>query len=104
MPVDNSRLKGFYKLSVKERREMVAELANLDQEAVDALAAIVCCPVSPSCRLIVSTFVNVTPEKSRSPFINIVSSILLPFRVPEIAVRPVSVVSAFININCCKEV
>ena len=39
MPVDNSRLKGFYKLSVKERREMVAELANLDQEAVDALAA-----------------------------------------------------------------
>tara|TARA_A100001037_G_scaffold69879_1_gene62465 strand:- start:1062 stop:2363 length:1302 start_codon:yes stop_codon:yes gene_type:complete len=39
MPVDNSRLEGFYKLSVKERREMVAKLANLDQEAVDALAA-----------------------------------------------------------------
>ena len=39
MPVENSRLKGFYKLSVKERREMIAELANLDQEAVDALAA-----------------------------------------------------------------
>jgi len=39
MPVDNSRLKGFYKLSVKERREMIAELAGLDQEAVDALAA-----------------------------------------------------------------
>lgn len=39
MPVDNSRLKGFYKLSVKERRDMVAELAGLDQEAVDALAA-----------------------------------------------------------------
>mgnify|MGYP003327112640 CR=1 FL=1 len=39
MPVENSRLKGFYKLSVKERRDMVAELAGLDQEAVDALAA-----------------------------------------------------------------
>ncbi|MCS5534328.1 MAG: hydroxymethylglutaryl-CoA reductase, degradative, partial [Candidatus Poseidoniales archaeon] len=39
MPVENSRLKGFYKLSVKERREKVAELANLNQEAVDALAA-----------------------------------------------------------------
>jgi len=39
MPVENSRLKGFYKLSVKERREMIAELANLDQEAVEALAA-----------------------------------------------------------------
>nr|MBC8518729.1 3-hydroxy-3-methylglutaryl-CoA reductase [Euryarchaeota archaeon] len=39
MPVDNSRLKGFYKLSVKERRDMIAELAGLDQVAVDALAA-----------------------------------------------------------------
>tara|TARA_B100001750_G_scaffold69480_1_gene55468 strand:- start:729 stop:2027 length:1299 start_codon:yes stop_codon:yes gene_type:complete len=39
MPVENSRLKGFYKLSVKERREMIAELANLDEEAVGALAA-----------------------------------------------------------------
>lgn len=39
MPVDNSRLKGFYKLNVKERRDMIAELAELDQEAVDALAA-----------------------------------------------------------------
>jgi hydroxymethylglutaryl-CoA reductase len=39
MPVNNSRLKGFYKLSVKERRDMIAELAGLDQEAVDALAA-----------------------------------------------------------------
>ena len=39
MPVENSRLKGFYKLSVKERREKVAELANLDQDAIDALAA-----------------------------------------------------------------
>ncbi|MBO57505.1 MAG: hydroxymethylglutaryl-CoA reductase, degradative [Euryarchaeota archaeon] len=39
MPVENSRLKGFYKLSVKERREMIAELADLDEEAVEALAA-----------------------------------------------------------------
>ena len=39
MPVENSRLKGFYKLSVKERREKVAELAGLEQDAVDALAA-----------------------------------------------------------------
>ncbi|MDP6900266.1 MAG: hydroxymethylglutaryl-CoA reductase, degradative [Candidatus Thalassarchaeaceae archaeon] len=39
MPVENSRLKGFYKLTVKERREKVAELAGLDQEAIDALAA-----------------------------------------------------------------
>jgi hydroxymethylglutaryl-CoA reductase len=39
MPVENSRLKGFYKLSVKERREKVAELAGLEQEAIDALAA-----------------------------------------------------------------
>jgi hydroxymethylglutaryl-CoA reductase len=39
MPVENSRLKGFYKLSVKERREKVAELAGLDQDAVEALAA-----------------------------------------------------------------
>ncbi len=39
MPVENSRLKGFYKLSVKERREKVAELAGLDQDAIDALAA-----------------------------------------------------------------
>ena len=39
MPVENSRLRGFYKLSVKERREKVAEIADLDQDAVDALAA-----------------------------------------------------------------
>ena len=39
MPVENSRLKGFYKLSVAERREKVAELAGLDPEAVAALAA-----------------------------------------------------------------
>jgi hydroxymethylglutaryl-CoA reductase len=39
MPVENSRLKGFYKLSVKERREKIAELCGLDEAAVDALAA-----------------------------------------------------------------
>ena len=39
MPAENSRLKGFYKLSVKERRDLVAELAGLDKEAVNALAA-----------------------------------------------------------------
>ena len=39
MPVDNSRLKGFYKLDVEERRRMIAELANLGEEQVAALAA-----------------------------------------------------------------
>ena len=39
MPVDNSRLKGFYKLDVEERRRMIAELANLSEEQVAALAA-----------------------------------------------------------------
>ena len=38
MPVDKSRLSGFYKLSVEERRRMVAELANLSPEAIAALA------------------------------------------------------------------
>ncbi len=38
MPVDNSRLKGFYKLSVPERREKLAELANLTKEQVGAWA------------------------------------------------------------------
>ena len=38
MPVDESRLSGFFKLSVEERREKVAQLANLSQEQVDALA------------------------------------------------------------------
>ena len=35
MPVDNSRLKGFYKLSVPER-ELLAQLADLTPEQVDA--------------------------------------------------------------------
>ena len=39
MPVDNSRLKGFYKLDVEQRRRMVADLANLSDEHVAALAA-----------------------------------------------------------------
>jgi hydroxymethylglutaryl-CoA reductase len=39
MPVDNSRLKGFYKLDVEERRQMIAELASLSEEHVAALAA-----------------------------------------------------------------
>ena len=39
MPVDNSRLKGFYKLDVEQRRQMVAKLANLSDEQVAALAA-----------------------------------------------------------------
>ena len=38
MPVDESRLSGFFKLSVEERRAKVAQLANLSQEQVDALA------------------------------------------------------------------
>ena len=39
MPVDNSRLKGFYKLDVDERRQKIAELAGLTEEQVAALAA-----------------------------------------------------------------
>ena len=39
MPVDNSRLKGFYKLSVSERREMLASIAGLDSDMVDAWAS-----------------------------------------------------------------
>ncbi|NCF97286.1 MAG: hydroxymethylglutaryl-CoA reductase, degradative [Euryarchaeota archaeon] len=39
MPVDKSRLSGFYKLSVEQRRQMVAELAKLSSEAIAALAS-----------------------------------------------------------------
>ncbi len=39
MPVDNSRLKGFYKLDVEQRRRMVADLADLSDEHIAALAA-----------------------------------------------------------------
>ena len=38
MPVENSRLKGFFRLSVEERREIIAELADLSPEHVAALA------------------------------------------------------------------
>ena len=38
MPVDKSRLSGFFKLSVEERRQMVAELANLSPDDISALA------------------------------------------------------------------
>ena len=38
MPVDNSRLSGFYKLSVPERRAMLAELAGLSEEQIQAWA------------------------------------------------------------------
>ena len=36
MPVDSSRLEGFYKLSVSERREMLAKIAGLTPEQVGA--------------------------------------------------------------------
>ena len=39
MPVENSRLGGFFRHSVAERRQMVAELSNLTQEQIDALSA-----------------------------------------------------------------
>ena len=40
MPVDSSRLEGFYKLSVSERREKLAELAGLTPAQVEALSLI----------------------------------------------------------------
>ena len=39
MPVENSRIKGLYNLSVEERRKLVAKAANLNEEQVNALAA-----------------------------------------------------------------
>ena len=36
MAVNNSRLQGFYKLSVSERRSLLAEIANLNEEQVSA--------------------------------------------------------------------
>ena len=39
MPVENSRLKGFYKMSVEERRIQVAQAAGLTKEQVQALAS-----------------------------------------------------------------
>ena len=39
MSVENSRLSGFFRLSVTERRQIVAEAAGLSQQQIDALAA-----------------------------------------------------------------
>ena len=39
MPVDDSRLSGFYKLSVEDRRNKVAKLSGLSPEEIDALAS-----------------------------------------------------------------
>jgi len=38
VPVENSRLSGFFKLSVTERRKLVQKLSGITQEHVDALA------------------------------------------------------------------
>ena len=38
MPVDESRLSGFYKLSVADRRDMVAKLSGLSEAEIAALA------------------------------------------------------------------
>mmetsp|Transcript_3488 Transcript_3488/g.4728 ORF Transcript_3488/g.4728 Transcript_3488/m.4728 type:complete len:435 (-) Transcript_3488:287-1591(-) len=38
MPVENSRLQGFYKLSVEDRRKKLAEIADLTDEHVNAWA------------------------------------------------------------------
>lgn len=39
MPVDSSRLKGFYKLSVPERRSLLSDIAGLDERMVEAWAS-----------------------------------------------------------------
>ena len=39
MPVDDSRLSGFYKLSVEDRRTKVAQLSGLSPAEIDALAS-----------------------------------------------------------------
>ena len=38
MPVENSRLSGFFKLSVQERRKLVQNLSGISDEHVAALA------------------------------------------------------------------
>ena len=38
MPVENSRLSGFFKLSVDERRKLVQKLSGISDEHIDALA------------------------------------------------------------------
>jgi hydroxymethylglutaryl-CoA reductase len=39
MPIENSRLRGFYKLSVAERRALLAEIAGLTSEQIEAWGA-----------------------------------------------------------------
>ena len=39
MPVSNSRVPGFHRLSVEQRRQLVAELAGLDENDLAAWAA-----------------------------------------------------------------
>ena len=48
MPVENSRLSGFFRHSVSERREIVAQMANLSDEQIEALEA--CGALSEECR------------------------------------------------------
>ncbi len=48
----NSRISGFYKLSVKERLSKVGELANLDEEAVEALSKTGSLPTEQADRMI----------------------------------------------------
>tara|TARA_B100001996_G_scaffold49429_1_gene35418 strand:- start:527 stop:715 length:189 start_codon:yes stop_codon:yes gene_type:complete len=38
MPIENSRIGGLYKLSVSERRKLLAEIAELSDEQVEAWA------------------------------------------------------------------
>jgi hydroxymethylglutaryl-CoA reductase len=38
MPIENSRIRGFYKLSVSERRKLLAEIAELSNDQVEAWA------------------------------------------------------------------
>ena len=38
MPIENSRIKGFYKLSVAERRDLLAGIAGLSEEQLEAWA------------------------------------------------------------------
>ena len=38
MPIENSRIGGFYKLSVSESRELRSEIAELSEEQVEAWA------------------------------------------------------------------
>jgi len=48
----NSRISGFYKLSVQERLSKVRELANLDEEAVEALSKTGALPTEQADRMV----------------------------------------------------